>query len=455
LGGAREESELKPIEEHTITAKRGGIDRIAQDDGLGRSPIARVAIFVVGCTATIFPGWAMPDENASEPGPEIQESSTTEPQTHLSESLRSSVKKVVVLPSQSPASQAVTGSYEEETAGLIGGAQSGSSIGKGVGTDVGPVSVGVPFPILTLPGAVIGGISGKTKREIQEFRDELTDQLANAASQPLTNDALASDVFWGIHRLPNLDSKIMALTAPIPEDTDAILYVNLKDVTIDVEGKDAIITTSASATLRRLRDGEHLYENEVQYQDRDTLSNWTKDENALWRDYANFSRHYIGREISARVFDRIVLRHDLRPKETDTVVRFKKNDWQGVSRTLSPILAWELTLLGGDSNGAWAKEVDETNVAYDIEIYDMHRPIYSAKDIQGPSHAVTFGLEACKTYRWSVRPSFNVGGDKRFGEWMRFNSETHTSKANVGRKASVAPAYIQDFATLEIKCGSK
>jgi len=431
------------------------MNRHAQHVGFGRSVAGRVALVLAVGAASISPGWTMPDENTSESITDTPGSATSESQAHLSEGLRSSIKKVVVLPGRSPASQAVTGSYEEETAGLIGGAQSGSSIGKGVGTDVGPVSIGIPFPILTLPGAVIGGISGKTKREIQEFRDELTDQLADASSQPLTNDALASDVFWGIHRLPKLDSKILALTAPVPEDTDAILYVSLKDVTINVEGKDAIITTTASATLRRLSDGEHLYESEVQYQDRDDLGNWTQDENALWRDYANFSRHYIGREISAEVFDRVYLRHELRPKETNTVVSVKKDDWQGVSRSLSPTLAWELTLLGGDSSSSWANELDEANIAYDIEIYDMHRPIYSAKNIQGPDHTVTFGLEACKTYRWSVRPSFHVGGDTRFGEWMRFNSETYTSKANVGRRASEAPAYIQDFATLKIKCGSK
>lgn len=443
------------MDEHTTTALRGGANRQEQNVNFSNAPVRTTVLFAISCAVMLFPGWATPDETAAEPVPAAQEAEAPEPHTHMSEELRSSINKVVVLAGQSPASQAVTGSYGEETAGLIGGAQSGSSIGKGVGKDVGPVSVGIPFPILTVPGAVIGGISGKTKREIQEFRDQLTEELADAASQPLTNDALASDVFWGIRRLPSLDSKILTPTTPVPEDTDAILYVSLKDVTINVEGKDAIITTSASATLRRLSDGEHLFENQVQYQDRDTLSNWTKNESGLWRDYANFARHYIGREISAEVFDRVELRHELQPKETDTVARVKKNDWQGVSKTLSPTLGWDLTLLGGDSYGVWAKGIDEANIAYDIEIYDMHRPIYSAKDIKGPSHTVTFGLEACKTYRWSVRPSYQVNEEIRFGEWMRFNSDTYMSKANVGRKASEAPAYIQDFATLEIKCGSK
>ena len=409
-------------------------------------------MLLVGTTGAFSASYAGPDEATPEdPSVTAQPAPSALP-THLSEELRSSVKKVVVLPTMSPVDRTVTGSYEQETTGLIDGAEAGSRIGRGAWTEIGGVPVGIPIPILTLPGALIGGISGATKREMQEFRDELTDELAKAASQPLSNEALASDVFWSIRRVPNLDSKLFALTTPIPEDTDAILYVNLTDLTIHIDGGDAVITTSAAATLRRLSDGEHLYENEVHYEDRDTLSSWTENENALWRDYANFARHYIGREISAEVFDRVELRHELRPQETDTVKRVKKNDWQGISRSSMPTLAWDLTLLGGDSYGAWTAEIDADDIAYDVEIYDMHRLVYSAKQVPESSHKVAEELKGCKSYRWSVRPSYRVGSDVKFGEWMRFSSDTYTGKANVGKKASAAPAYIQDFALLNIKC---
>jgi hypothetical protein len=404
-----------------------------------------LVLLAVGATVTLFPGLATPDESSQEAAPV----------THMSEALRSSVKKVVVLPTTSPVGQAMTGSYGKATKGLIDGGIAGSEMGRGPGTEVGPVSMRIPIPILTLPGALIGGIAGATKREIQEFRDRLADDLAESADLPVANDGLASDVFWGLRRLPNLDSKVFALTTPIPNDTDAILYVSLKGVTINVDGKDAIITTSASATLRRLSDGEHLYEDDIQYQDRDTLGNWTENENALWRDYANFARHYIGREISAEVFDRVELRHELRPRKSDTIAQVKKNEWQGVSRSLTPTLAWELALLGGNSYGVWANTVDEEDISYDVEIYDEHRLVYSAKHVRESRHTIAEELEACKTYRWSVRPAYHVGSDIKFGEWMRFNSDTHTGKANVGRKASEAPAYIQDFASLNIKCGRR
>lgn len=409
-----------------------------------------LALFVL--VAAAGPAWADSNETTEEPEESVEQSPVPNLPTHMPEAVRATIGKVVVLPSASPVGRGVTGSYEDETKGLFEGSISGSQIGKGVGTEVGPVSVGIPFPILTIPGAVIGGLSGASKREIQEFRDELTDELAKAESQPLSNDALASDVFWGIRNVPSVDPKILALTTPIPNDTEAILYVSFIDLTIDVQGKNAIITTTANATLRRVSDGEHLYDENISYQDKDTLSNWTKNENTLWRDYTNFARHYIGREISAEVFERVAPRHQLLPQESDTVKRIKKSDWQGVSRTPTPTLAWELTLLGDDSYGSWVKEIDESDISYDVEIYDSHRLVYSASRVPDPHHTVAEELECKRTYRWSVRPAYQVGSDLKFGEWMRFSSDTYAAKANIGRQVSAAPAYIQDFASLQLKC---
>ena len=401
--------------------------------------------------ASLWPGLSAAGET------EAQASDEQDPAApiHMSEALRASVKTVVVLPGRSPVTQSTTGSFEKQTAGLAGGVEAGSRIGDGVGTEVGPVSMRIPVPILTMPGALIGGIAGKTQREIQEFRDALTEDLAEAASQPLTNDALASDVFWGIRRLPNLDSKILTPTAAIPEDTEAILYVGLSNIAIDVQGDDAVITTSASTTLRRKSDGEHLFEAEVTYQDRDDLKNWTKNDKALWHEYTNFARHYLGREIAARVFGRVELQHELKPATDKSIKRVKKNEWHGVSRTVTPTLSWELDLSGGGTDGAWASGIDQADIAYDVEIYDSRRLVYSAKQVREPRHTVEEALDACKDYRWSVRPSYNIAGDVRLGEWMRVNSGTKRAKANVGRQASAAPAYTQDFALLNIKCGSK
>jgi hypothetical protein len=370
---------------------------------------------------------------------------------HLSEEVRASVKKLIVLPGTSPIDESTTGSYEKQTAGLYGGAEKGSRAGRGVGTEVGPVSMRIPIPILTIPGAIVGGIAGKTQQAIQDFRDRLTEDLEKAASQSLSNDALASDVFWGLRRLPKLDSRIFALTTPIPEDTDAVLYVGIDGISIDVQEKDAVISTTATATLRRLSDGVHLYEEEVSYEDRDTLANWTANGNALWHSYANYARHYLGREIAAKAFDRVNLKHELTPVESANVKRVKRNNWRGVSKSPTPTLAWELKLSGGDNYGEWTKEIDHSRVAYDVEIYDMQRLVYAAKDVPQASHTVEEELP-CKPLRWSVRPSYRVAEGRKFGEWMRLGPPGQSSRANVGRRASEAPAYIQDFAVLTLKC---
>lgn len=424
--------------------------------GLTHNVLIRATFLVVVATSTFIPGWTAQAQTSLDPTSNVQESSAPKTHTHMSEALRSSVRKVVVIAGPSPTNQEITGSYEKATPGLTGGMSAGSRIGN-PSTEIGGITVNFPIPILTLPGMIVGGISGKTKREIQEFRDALTDDLAQAANQPLTNGGLALDVYRNLHNVPGLDTKLFSATTPIPNDTDAILYASVNNVTIVVEGKEAVLTTSAEVKLHRLSDEEDVYERVILYQDRDTLSNWTKNNNALWRDYANFARHYIGREISAEVFDRVELRHKLQPKESATVARVKKNDWQGISRSTSPTLAWDLTLLGGDSYGSWASSIDESNIYFDVEIYDLHRLVYAKKRVQGALHALISEIDGCKTYRWSVRPSYHFGSDVKFGEWMRFNSDTDTDtrKGNVGRKASQTPAYIQDFALLKIKCGRR
>ncbi len=417
-----------------------------------------LTLLMVGAVATFIPGRAAQGQTEPEPSSTTQQASTPDSYTHMSELIRSDVQKVVVLPGPGPAGRNITGSYGEDTAGLIGGMNVGREAVI-IRKEIGGVNVGFPIPILTYPAMIVGGISGKAKRRMQEFRDALTEDLAKAANQPLNNNGLALDVYRGLQRVPGLDSKLLALTTPIPDDTDAILYVNINGVTIEVQGDEAILTTLADVRLHRRSDGTELYERKIQYQDRDTLKNWTKNGNALWHDYANYARHYLGREISAEVFDRIELRHELRPKKTKTVALVKKNEWQGVSRTTTPTLAWELTLLGGDSYGSWANAIDESTIYYDVEIYDMHRLVYAEKQVQDPQHTLEIDIDGCKSYRWSVRPSYHIGGAIKFGEWMRLNSvsddELENEKGFAGRKASEAPAYIQDFAVLKIKCGRK
>jgi len=401
---------------------------------------------------------AAAQENGSVPPPPSGVTETREIDQHMSESMRSSIKKVVVIAGQRPSDESVTGSFDKETAGLFGGMSEGSRVGT-ISKDVGGVPVNIPIPVLGTLGAIYGGIAGVTKRQIQEFRDALTEELVSQDSPPLRSDGLALDAFWNIRKLPHIDSHLFAPTVEISEDTDVILYVSLDDLTIDVQGKDAIITTTATGALRRVSDGRDLYATVVQYQDRDNLSAWTDNDNALWRSYTNFARHYLGREIASDIFDKVSLNQEFQPTKTDSAKRDRKNKLKLVTDSTTPTLSWNLVIEKDASYGEWVSSIDESNTFYDIEIFDNRQLAYYEKEIADPFHTLAYELEACKTYRWSVRPSYHINGEIKVGEWVRIGPESEDDKQApkglVGRQASVAPAYTQDFAHLEVKCGRR
>lgn len=374
--------------------------------------------------------------------------------THMPEDVRGSIAKVVILPTEGKSGQVVTGSYEQATPGFQGGMAKGAEIGT-IPVELGGIPIGIPIPILREIGMIAGALGGGAKREVQEFRDALTDDLKNAVDQPLTNDSLANDVFWGVRNVSSVEPKLLALTTPIPEDTDAILYIAVTDLSINVQADIAIIATTATARLARYSDGATLYRKEVNYEDRDTLKNWTRDDAALWRTYRGFARHYIGREISAEVYERIALNYELAPVESANVKKHKKqkdNDWYGQAKSLNPTLAWGYELLDGAADAAWLEEVRAADVTWDVEIYDAARPVYRAQNVHGLSHTVDRPLEKCTTYHWSVRPTYTVKGVRKNGAWMRNPPEGATGNGNVGRAASVAHAYIQDFAVIDVGC---
>jgi hypothetical protein len=311
---------------------------------------------------------------------------------------------------------------------------------------------------------IIGGLFGGMQREVQQLRDALTEELVDAESTPLTDDGLAVDVYSRLRRVPELNSRIVGPTTPVPEDSDAVLHVNFGGVSIDVQGGDAIITTTAVASLRRLNDVQ-LYRTIVHYRDRDSLRNWTEDDNRLWHTYVNYARHYLGREIAARVYSRIELPQTLTPEMTESVRRDRKNPLHFVSKTTQPELAWtlEVTDVTGSPLTGEAGKLDESVAWYDVEIYDRDRLVLVEEGVSEPRYTVPMELE-CGEYRWSVRPSWRIGNTVRYGHWMRFPPPTEDADEGEGeeqapqtelsgRAASQAPAYTQDFPLLTIACG--
>ncbi|MEO1245749.1 MAG: hypothetical protein AAFX56_08740 [Pseudomonadota bacterium] len=373
--------------------------------------------------------------------------------------VRSAVEQLVILPSDAAANEAITGSYDKAEPGLIAGVDQGRHAGT-VTTEVGPVNVRVPIPILQLPGMVWGGLSGAAKKDIQEFRDALTEDIVNADSQPLANSALALDVHRNIRSQAAIDAKLLASVPSIPETTDAVLYVGFDDFKMDVDGKNATLILSASASLTRRSDNTVLYSRTIEYQDTDTLKNWTKDDLALWRDYTNFAGHYLARELAGETFYRRLMPVSLSPEPTSSAKRHRKLASRFVTDSLTPELAWKPgpRPAGGDDETPPAA-VDESKLSYDIEIYDARRLVYAGRQASGQTHVVGYELEPCQNYRWSVRPSYREGSDVTYGDWMRLpgqaNADSKGRNGLTGRNASLAPAYTQDFPELEIKCGRR
>ncbi len=362
---------------------------------------------------------------------------------HMPDSVRTSVSKIVILPTDGRSSESVKGTYDRKTDGVLGGMARGAGIGT-IPVEVGPVPIGIPIPILRELGMLVGALTGGADRKLQEFRDRLTEDLRDAVDQPLTNDSLANDVYWGLRRVGELRPKLFALTTPIPEDTEALLYVAITDLSINVQKNEAIISLTALTRLERYSDGSTLYRGEIKYQDRDTLSNWTKNDAILWREYRNFARHYLGREISAVLFERIDVNHDVVPAGSESIRQIKKNIWLGKTKTRTPTLAWQSVL---NDTG-----IDPASITWDIEIYDRQRPIYSASRIRATSHTPDVPLESCGDLYWSVRPTYTVNGDTKVGRWMRQAPDGGASNGNVGRSISTAHAYLQDFARLQVSC---
>ena len=366
----------------------------------------------------------------------------------MSEELRDSISRVVILPVDGESSEAVTGTYGRETLGLSGGISKGADMGT-VSIEPGGIPIGLPIPFLREIGALAGGIFGATDRFRQDLRDRMADDLAGAIDQPLSNNALANDVYWGLRNVAEVEPKLFAPTTPIPADTDAILFVNIDEVILNAQEDEAIVTTAATAVLKRFSDGTTLYRKQVSYEDRDKLKNWAKDDFYLWDEYREFARYYIGRELTAELYDRVQVDHALAPLPSDNVKRDKEDAWLGKTRALMPTLVWESTL------GEEAAAADGAQILWDIEIYDAHRPVYGAKQVSGTSFELDVPLEACTTYRWTVRPTYHKDGGRKNGEWMRRLGATDQNNGNAGRAISVAHAYIQDFAKLEVHCRAR
>ena len=365
----------------------------------------------------------------------------------MSGELRGKISRVVVLPVDGESDEAITGTYGEETLGLAGGIGKGADMGT-IGIEPGGIPIGLPIPFIREIGAIAGGIFGATTRMQQDLRDRMAEDLAEQVDQPLSNNALANDIYWNLRNVSSLDPKLFLVNTPIPKDTDAILFVSIDELVHNIQEDEAIVSTSGKVVLKNYGDGKLLYRREVKYEDRDELKNWAKNDYVLWHEYGEFARHYLARELSADLYERVSVDHTMAPLPSGNVKRDKKDDWRGETRSLSPTLVWEAAL--DDEDG----EVEGSQLLWDLEIYDRRRPVYQAKRLTGQQFTLDVPLEPCTTYRWTVRPTYHKDGRQKNGKWMRRSSPAKDN-GNVGRAISAAHAYIQDFAILDVHCKAK
>jgi hypothetical protein len=364
----------------------------------------------------------------------------------MSEELRSTIRSVVVKPSEALPTLYVGGDYNKPvpTPGEGAAAAAGEIVEEAAeefddlieqalttaeAEDIGAVILfPIILPVAVIAGAIVGGAATMVMAQIQEFRDNLTGELGENDTRPLPTDVLAEDLLSYLETLSDIDATPYSAQAPLPTDADAILTVEVTGLTVIVDGGDAIMTTTATADLRRVQDNSVVYYRSYRFVDKDSLRSWTRNDNALWIDYVERTRHYFTRTISDDFFERIILRHVLRPARSDSFSGGSGGGWSGTVKTSKPTLAWELFLLGGDAYGSWTEQIEETDIVYDLEIYDGSRLIYSADDIPTPFHEVREPLAGCTTFSWSVRPVYQIDGKSRAGDWM--GQSTFLSRIN-------------------------
>jgi len=310
--------------------------------------------------------------------------------------------------------------------------------------------VPIILPIAIVLGTVGGAAAAKVQQEIQEFRDDLTEELSEESNPPLGVDILGEALRARLANSHDIAAFLIDAEKTVPENVDAIVDIRVNDLTIMVEGRHAIMTTTATAELRLTESDRVAYQKTFVYADKESLGDWVKDENALWTDYIDRARQHFTRAISNDFFEGVLLRHVLRPtNNVDDNRNSAKAVWGTSVETATPLLSWELILLGDDAYGAWSEKIDATSATYELEVFNDGRLVYSANDIPATNHAIETPLDGCSTYSWSVRPHYQIDGRTRTGEWMNYDPRAGRSYRS---EKYETPGFWKNFAKFEIRC---
>jgi hypothetical protein len=360
--------------------------------------------------------------------------------SHMPESIRTAISSVSVHAGTGAPSLYVGGDYGEPTPTAGDGAKEGAAAGllaTGEMVSEDPralILVPIVLPIAVIAGSVFGAAAAKVKEQVREFRDELTDAMLDESKPELPSAELARELEGFLVSAGDIDVVDAA-------DADASLTITLSEVAIIVDGNDADISATAYAVLHG-RDGRTLYSNTYEYRDRNSLSNWVAEDNALWNEFTSNARRHIARVASAEMFEAVTTRHVLRPTG---------NAWERRAKAAQPVLEWDFVLLGGDEYDG--TDIADNPVRFDVEIYDGSRVVYAARDIPEARHEVAAEIPRCRTLHWSVRPVFEIGGRRRAGEWMREASATERMLKKQGVSFMGGRREYRDgFAEIRTRC---
>jgi len=398
-----------------------------------------MALIMAGCSATPFYMGQQPTTDYGRSG------------GHMPETVRMSLSSINVVAEDDAPELYVGGDYGKETPTAGQGAATGAGAGleftgQMIAEDPRSLILAplvLPFAVVT--GTVAGATAAKIQQEVQEFRDRLTDDMAGNSDRMVPAAELAET-------LRGYVGSVAGVNLVNDQDAAASLTIRFTDISVNVDGKDATVSTAVLATLRDNASGKVLYTRTFDYSDRDTLRKWAADDHALWDAYVDNAQRRIARDISENFFETIVTRHVLRPVRTASQAGSRAgNAWDSRLKDNSPTLSWELFLLGGDDYDEW--RLGERSPTFDLEIYDGESLVYQAHDIDGTTHDVDEALPACETLYWTVRPVYALDDRTRAGEWMYRASATERMTRTPGVKFDSGPReFWQGFAKIRTRC---
>lgn len=112
----------------------------------------------------------------------------------------------------------------------------------------------------------------------------------------------------------------------------------------------------------------------------------------------------IGERIVQKLFALLELRPVLKPVATESYADFK----QARLNALTPELAWDFILLGDDKHLASPPEIDEDDIAWELQILADGQQLYRPTSLAGQRHQVEEPLDSCQKLTWSVRPRYRL-----------------------------------------------